>query len=72
MSQIAQRPPSLLMRAYRFVNRPYYWYRPAQLAQRLRAGAEANGAPSLVQAAWGSRLHCFPDPLGRAVARTGV
>jgi FkbM family methyltransferase len=72
MSQIAQRPPSLLMRAYRLVNRPYYLYRPAQLAQRLRADAGANGGPSLVQTAWGSRLYCFPDPLGRAVARTGV
>jgi FkbM family methyltransferase len=72
MSQIAQRPPSVLMRAYRFVNRPYYWYRPSQLALRARSSAEQNGAPRLARAAWGSELYCFPDPLGKAVARTGV
>ncbi len=72
MSQIAQRPPSLLMRAYRFVNRPYYWYRPSQLVLRLRPTAKGDGTPLLVRAAWGSRLYCWPDPLGYAVARTGV
>jgi FkbM family methyltransferase len=72
MSQIAPRGPSALMRAYRFVNRPYYWYRPSQLALRARASAGRNGAPRLVRAAWGSELYCFPDPLGKAVARTGI
>jgi FkbM family methyltransferase len=61
-----------MRRAYRFVNRPYYWYRPAQLARRARADAEPDGAPRLMRAAWGSHLYCWPDPLGRAVARTGV
>lgn len=60
------------MRAYRFMNRPYYWYRPSQLALRLRTPANGGGAPSLVRAAWGSELYCWPDPLGKAVARTGV
>jgi len=73
MSQSApHRPLSPLRRAYRSVNRPYYWYRPAQLARRVRAGAEQSGEPMLVRAAWGSHLYCWPDPLGRAVARTGV
>lgn len=72
MSQIAQRPPSALMRAYRFVNRPYYWYRPSQLAQRLRQVPVSDGKPRLVRAAWGSQLYCWPDPLGQALARTGV
>jgi FkbM family methyltransferase len=62
----------LLHRAYRFVNRPYYWYRPAQLAQRMRVPAETNGEPRLLRTAWGDELFCFPDPLGASVARTGV
>jgi FkbM family methyltransferase len=60
------------MRAYRFVNRPYYWYRPAQLAQRLRRGSEQGSDPRLLSTAWGSKLYCWPDPLGLAVARNGV
>lgn len=61
------------MRAYRFVNRPYYWYRPTQLAVRLRARPHSVGEePSLLRTAWGSQLYCWPDPLGQAVARTGV
>jgi FkbM family methyltransferase len=72
MSLLAPRSPSRLFRAYRFVNRPYYWYRPAQLARRLRARPAADGTPRLVRTAWGSRLYCWPDPIGRAVARTGV
>jgi FkbM family methyltransferase len=61
-----------MQRAYRFVNRPYYWYRPSQLALRLRATEDPDGEPRLLRAAWGSQLYCWPDPLGRAVARTGV
>ena len=72
MSLLAPRSPSRMFRAYRFVNRPYYWYRPAQLARRLRTRPSADGAPRLVRTAWGSRLYCWPDPIGRAVARTGV
>jgi FkbM family methyltransferase len=72
MSQIAQRPLSLALRAYRFVNRPYYWYRPSQIVIRLRANTDPDGAPRLVRMAWGSRLYCWPDALGRTVARTGV
>jgi FkbM family methyltransferase len=72
MSQIVQRPSSVLQRVYRFVNRPYYWYRPAQLAIRLRARHDPGGEPRLLRTAWGSRLYCWPDPLGSAVARTGV
>lgn len=72
MHQIAARPPSPLMRAYRFVNRPYYWYRPAQIAVRLRGIPAPDEGPQLVRTAWGSDLYCWPDPLGRAVARTGI
>lgn len=61
-----------MRRAYRFFNRPYYWCRPSQLALRLRARERSDGEPYLVRAAWGSKLYCWPDPLGRAVARTGV
>ncbi len=59
-------------RAYRFVNRPYYWCRPSQLAIRMRAKANPDGSPRLLRTAWGSQLHCWPDPLGHAVARTGI
>jgi FkbM family methyltransferase len=58
------------------VNRPYYWYRPSQLALRLRAGGAGNGPEDgglrLLRTAWGSRLHCWPDPLGNSIARTGT
>lgn len=66
------RPPSLALRAYRLVNRPYYLFRPAQLLVRLRAGTPADGSPHAVRTAWGSQLHCWPDSLGLAVARNGV
>jgi len=72
---MSQDPPATLapiLRAYRFVNRPYYWYRPAQIAIRLRSEPHLDGEPHLVRTAWGSELYCWPDPLGRAVARTGV
>lgn len=72
MSQIVERPPSSLQWAYRLVNRPYYWYRPSQLALRLRATPAPDGSPQLQRTAWGSHLYCWPDPLGRAVARTGI
>lgn len=72
MSQLVQRHPSPALRAYRFINRPYYWYRPSQLAIRLRARTNTDGSPRLVRTAWGSHLYCWPDPLGQAVARTGV
>ncbi len=72
MNEIAHYSPSPISRAYRFLNRPYYWYRPAQIARRLRASGNGDGAPRLERVAWGSRLYCWPDPLGRAVARTGV
>ncbi|HWY17517.1 MAG TPA: FkbM family methyltransferase [Solirubrobacteraceae bacterium] len=73
MSQVIQRRPlSPVLRAYRFVNRPYYWYRPSQLAIRLRAGVNSDGAPRLLRTAWGSHLYCWPDILGNSVARTGV
>ena len=49
MSEIAQLPPSVFQRAYRFVNRPYYWYRPSQLAQRLRASEQPGGGLRLVR-----------------------
>jgi FkbM family methyltransferase len=66
------RPPSLALRAYRLVNRPYYWYRPSQIAVRLRSKPSADGSPQLLRTAWGSKLYCWPDSLGLAVARTGV
>ncbi len=72
MSEIAQRAPSRTLRAYRFVNRPYYWYRPSQLAIRLRTKASPDGSPRLLRTAWGSHLYCWPDPLGNAIARTGI
>lgn len=72
MSDTVHRPPSPALRAYRFVNRPYYWFRPAQLGARLRTTAPADGSPHLVRTAWGSQLYCWPDSLGRAVARAGV
>ena len=72
MSQTAPERPSAMLRAYRFVNRPYYWYRPAQIARRMRTREPTDGAPRLQRMAWGSRLYCWPDPVGRAVARTGV
>jgi FkbM family methyltransferase len=72
MSQLVQRPPSPALRVYRFLNRPYYWYRPSQIATRLRARSTSDANPSLVRTAWGSHLYCWPDPLGQAVARTGV
>jgi FkbM family methyltransferase len=72
MIQVVQRPLSPLLRAYRFVNRPHYWYRPSQLLIRARAKDSPDGTPRLLRTAWGSRIYCWPDPLGRAVARTGV
>jgi FkbM family methyltransferase len=72
MGELAQRPPTRTLRADRLVDRPYYWYRPSQLAVRLRTKANPNGTPRLVRTAWGSHLYCWPDPLGLAVARTGV
>lgn len=72
MNQHVQRPPSLAFRAYRFINRPYYWYRPSQIAVRLRSTTGPGEGPELLRTAWGSHLYCWPDPLGRAVARTGV
>jgi FkbM family methyltransferase len=67
-----ERPPSLASRLYRFANKPYYWYRPSQLAIRLRAKLDDDESEHLLRTAWGSHLYCWPDPLGRAVARTGV
>jgi FkbM family methyltransferase len=72
MNAITHEPQSPLSRAYRFINRPYYWYRPAQIARRLRVRRTHDGLPRLERMAWGSRLYCWPDPLGRAIARTGV
>jgi FkbM family methyltransferase len=72
MTRAPQSSLSPARRAYRLVNRPYYWYRPAQLAIRLRAKDNGDGSPRLLRTAWGSHLYCWPDPLGRAVARTGV
>jgi FkbM family methyltransferase len=76
MSNREQGPPSILLRAYRFLNRPYYWYRPWQLALRLRARSAARGDGDgelrLLRTAWGSKIYCWPDPLGLAVARNGV
>jgi FkbM family methyltransferase len=72
VSELAQRAPSLTRRVHRFVNRPYYWYRPAQLALRLRATSSPDRAPRLLRTAWGSHLYCWPDPLGNAIARTGI
>jgi FkbM family methyltransferase len=60
------------LRAYRLVNRPYYLFRPAQLLTRLRSREPDGAGPHLLRAAWGSQLYCWPDSLGRAVARTGV
>jgi FkbM family methyltransferase len=72
MTEISPGARSSLHKAYRFVNRPYYWYRPAQLAQRIRATTPAEGGQQLVRTAWGAEIYCFADPLGSAVARTGV
>lgn len=72
MSEIVKRPRSLALLAYRFINRPYYWFRPSQLAVRLRANANTDGGRRLLRSAWGSHLYCWPDSLGRAVARTGI
>ena len=66
------RSPSPALRAYRLVNRPYYLFRPAQLLGRLRARSPDDGSPHAVRTAWGSRLFCWPDSLGLAVARNGV
>jgi FkbM family methyltransferase len=72
MNQHVQRPLSPALRLYRFINRPYYWYRPSQIAIRLSPTAWQGDGPALLRTAWGSHLYCWPDPLGRAVARTGV
>jgi len=72
MSEIATRPASAALRAYRLVNRPYYWFRPWQLLARLRARPPSDGEPRLLRTAWGSRLYCWPDSLGLAVGRNGV
>jgi FkbM family methyltransferase len=72
MHQIVQRTVSPAHRAYRFVNRPYYWWRPLQIGTRLRTKPNADGSPYLLRTAWGSQVYCWPDTLGRAVARTGV
>jgi FkbM family methyltransferase len=72
MSRMLRGARSPALRAYRFVNRPYYWYRPSQLAVRLRARKHSDGDPRLLRAAWGSHLYCWPDVLGDAVARTGL
>lgn len=64
--------PSPALRAYRLVNRPYYVFRPAQLLARLRTRERDGAEPHLLRTAWGSQLYCWPDSLGRAVARTGV
>jgi len=61
-----------MRRAYRFFNRPYYVYRPSQLRLRMRAGSARGEGPRLLRTAWGSELYCWPDTIGRAVARTGV
>jgi FkbM family methyltransferase len=61
-----------MQRAYRFVNRPYYLYRPSQLRARLHAGASEQAEPQLMRTAWGAQLYCWDDPVGQAVARTGV
>jgi FkbM family methyltransferase len=67
-----QRTLAPTLRAYRFVNRPYYWYRPRQILSRLRVRGSPADGPSLQRTAWGSQLYCWPDPLGNSVARTGV
>src|SRR5262245_45497808 len=73
MSDTAPRSPSPALRAYRFLNRPYYWFRPQQLLVRLRAAPPpSDGTPGLVRTAWGSQLYCWADSLGLAVARNGV
>ncbi len=69
MSEIAHAP---MHRAYRFLNRPYYWFRPGQLVQRLRASRPAETEPHTVRTAWGAEVLCFADPIGSALARTGV
>jgi len=72
MSTSALRSSSPAFRTYRFINRPYYLFRPSQLAVRLRTRPNPDGSPHLLRTAWGSHLYCWPDSLGRAVARTGV
>lgn len=54
------------------LNRPYYWLRPTQLIIRARSRPSSDGAPRLLRTAWGTHVYCWPDPIGRAVARTGV
>lgn len=63
---------ALARRTHRFVNRPYYLYRPLQIAIRLRVKVDLDGSPRLLRTAWGSHLYCWPDTIGQAVARTGV
>jgi FkbM family methyltransferase len=65
---------SRVQRAYRFVNRPYYMFRPGQALARARGThpKPSDDARTLVRTAWGSGLYCWPDSLGLAVARTGV
>ncbi len=72
MTSAPDRGLTPLRRAYRFLNRPYYVYRPSQLRLRMRAGSDAGGEERLVRTAWGSQLYCWPDTIGRAVERTGV
>lgn len=66
------RASTVATRAYRLLNKPYYWYRPAQLASRIHTRAATDGHLQLLRTAWGSRLYCWPDAIGLAIARTGV
>lgn len=67
-------PPAPVARAYRFVNRPYYLYRPVRLLRRARRRPTPapREQPRLLETAWGSRLYCFGDSVGDAVERTGT
>jgi FkbM family methyltransferase len=72
LSDIDVRPLTPALRAYRFANRPQYIFRPSQVLFRSHIKEHDDGSPCLIRTAWGTEMLCWPDPLGRSIARTGV
>ena len=67
-----QRSLSPARRAYRHLNRPYYWWRPSQLARRAVSRPASDGSTRLLRTAWGSHLVLLAGPAragGRAHRR---